>query len=1102
MNNTTNILIDKLNSFIRKYYKNQLLRGSILVVGGIISAFLIASTLEHFGHFNSNVRLTLFLNVAIFCLTIFVAWIVIPLMKLYHLGKTINHEQAAEIIGNHFSEIGDKLINTLQLSDTIDGNSLLQAAVAQKTKELKPIPFQNAIDFTTNKKYLKFALVPLSVFLLMVFINKDFTDSTKRVVQYNKQFVQQAPFEFQLDLDDLNVLQNTEVIIGLKTQGKVIPNEAYISIEGNDFKMQKKANGIFTYKIKRLSNDAQFFFKANGFNSQDYQLHVIPKPSLLAFETSLKYPAYTGLKNESLKNVSEISVPAGTEITWNLQTKNVSEVQFVTENETETSGKNGSFFKFSKRVLHPKRYVIHTKNSDVTSGDSMEYSIQVIPDTYPEITMETKSDSSNKSTMYMVGQIRDDYGFKKLLFHYRFVNSKDEGKKLKTGEEVIDINPKNLKQGFYYLWDLNALNITAEDKLEYYFEVWDNDAVNGSKSTKTQPQVFEAPSLKAINEATEKNTEKIKDEISESKKDAENLKKDIDELQQRLTQKKELTWEDKKKIKDLLKSHEELEKQLQSVVEQNTENNTNEKQFKKIDQQIMDKQQQIEELFDEVVNDEMKKLMEKIEDMMNNNQKEEMMQQLEQLQMTDQDVQKQLDRMLEQLKQLQLEKKVNETTEKLSELAKEQEELSKESEKGEKTAEELKKEQEKLSEKFEDVKKDLEDIDKKNQDLETPLDLDPKKMEEEKNKVDSEQSESEKNLGKNQKSKAGQNQKNASEEMKKMEQELAQQMEAAMKEQQMEDYNTLRGILDNLVQLSKDQEELMKDFGETQVYNPKYVALGQQQKKIRDDAKIIEDSLFALSKRVQQVEHFINKEIGLVNSNIGKAIEQLGERNTYRVMTHQQYVMTSMNNLALMLESSLEQMQQQMQSKPGSGSCSKPGQNKKPGGAKSLKEMQESLQKQLEQMGKQQQGGEKPSSMQFAKAAAQQAAIRKKLKELQKQLEKEGNGQKLGNLGKTEKMMDDLENDLYNKRMNQNVLNRQKEILTRLLEHEKAEQKQEQDNKRKSNEGQDLKREIPPSIEEYLKQQNNEQELLKTLPPNLTPYYKNKTREYFQGIDQ
>jgi hypothetical protein len=1100
--NTSNILLEKLDAFIRKYYKNQLLRGSLWVIGGIVSGLLVASLLEYFGRFSISTRTILFLTLSLFCLAILGRLVVRPLLKLYKLGDRIGYKEAATIVGVHFPEIKDKLLNTLQLDENASDNSLLQAAIIQKTEELKPIPFQNAVDFTSNRKYVKYAVLPLLVFGVLIAVNKGFTDSTKRLVRYNTQFVEQAPFEFHLAMDGLDVLQNEPVEIKMNTVGDVIPNDAYIVLGGNEFKMKKNSQGSFSYFLKRITETTDFNFKAGGFNSQAFRLNAIPKPTLLNFETYLNYPNYTGLKDEWIKNTAEITIPTGTEVSWKLHTKSANKAIFKSDEKAVESTKKGNLFQWVKRIIKSTQFTITTSNDEVSAGDSMEFSVQIIPDNYPEIKMEEKPDSSNKKTIYMMGQINDDYGFNRLLFHYKFVSSKNDSKK-GTGEVIsVPVDKTRKKQGFFHFWDLNKLDIQPEDKLEYYFEVWDNDGVFGSKSSKTTPQVFAAPSLDEINKSVEKTTEKIKDDLSDRKKDVESLEKDLSELERKLTEKKELTWEDKKKIKSLLENHKALEKQLEKVVKENTENNKSENEFKKVDQDILDKQKQIEDLFQEVVTDEMRELMEKIEALMEKNQKQQMMEQLDQLKMTDKDVKKQLDRMLEQLKQLQLEKKVQETVDKLDELAKDQHELSKESKKGEKSEEELKKEQEKLSKEFEDVKKDLKDIDKKNKDLEKPMKLDPKKMDQEKENVDKEQKESEENLSKGQKSKAGENQKKAGEELKKMAQSLNMQMEAATKQQEMEDYNTLRGILDNLVQVSKDQEALMEDFKETRVYNPKYVELGQQQKKIKDDTKIIEDSLFALSKRVKQVEHFINKEIGLVNNNIDKAIYQLGERNTSMIVIHQQYVMTSMNNLALMLENSLDQMQEQMKSKPGSGSCSKPGQNKKPGGAKSMREMQESLKKQLEQMGKQQKEGGKPSSMQFAKAAAQQAAIRKRLKDLQRQLDKEGKGQKLGNLGKTEKMMDDLEKDLYNKRLNPNVLKKQQDILTRLLEHEKAERKQDQDDKRKSNEGDDKQRTLPPSIEEYLKQKDKEQELLKTLPPDLAPYYKNKVREYFENIEQ
>jgi hypothetical protein len=93
---------------------------------------------------------------------------------------------------------------------------------------------------------------------------------------------------------------------------------------------------------------------------------------------------------------------------------------------------------------------------------------------------------------------------------------------------------------------------------------------------------------------------------------------------------------------------------------------------------------------------------------------------------------------------------------------------------------------------------------------------------------------------------------------------------------------------------------------------------------------MIEDSLFALSKRNPKIENIVNKEISDINSNMEKGIKFLAERQSPMAAARQQQVMTSINNLALLLSESLNQMQQQQQkSKPGSGSCKKPGKKHK-----------------------------------------------------------------------------------------------------------------------------------------------------------------------------
>ena len=102
----------------------------------------------------------------------------------------------------------------------------------------------------------------------------------------------------------------------------------------------------------------------------------------------------------------------------------------------------------------------------------------------------------------------------------------------------------------------------------------------------------------------------------------------------------------------------------------------------------------------------------------------------------------------------------------------------------------------------------------------------------------------------------------------------------------------------------------MNQLKVTGTNDPKYVKLGQQQNKLKDDAKMIEDSLFALSLRIEQIQSIVNKEINDININIKNAIGNIEKRQTANATVNQQLTMTAINNLALLLDEALKQMQQ------------------------------------------------------------------------------------------------------------------------------------------------------------------------------------------------
>src|SRR5271170_793312 len=105
MENNYQLLIEKLDAFIRKYYKNQLLRGVIYTFTVCLAFYLLVTASEYFGHFNTTFRTVLFYAFVLGDAFILGKFIVIPLTHLYRIGKIISHEQAAQIIGTHFTEV-------------------------------------------------------------------------------------------------------------------------------------------------------------------------------------------------------------------------------------------------------------------------------------------------------------------------------------------------------------------------------------------------------------------------------------------------------------------------------------------------------------------------------------------------------------------------------------------------------------------------------------------------------------------------------------------------------------------------------------------------------------------------------------------------------------------------------------------------------------------------------------------------------------------------------------------------------------------------------------------------------------------------------------
>ena len=143
---------DKLHQFANKYYTNELIKGSILFLSLGCLYLFFTLFLEYFFWLKPTARTFLFWLFIVVELFLLIKFIMIPISKLIGFRKGISLQQSSKIIGSHFPEVQDKLLNVLQLKENVNNSDLILASINQKSEELAPIPFLKAVDFKQNKK--------------------------------------------------------------------------------------------------------------------------------------------------------------------------------------------------------------------------------------------------------------------------------------------------------------------------------------------------------------------------------------------------------------------------------------------------------------------------------------------------------------------------------------------------------------------------------------------------------------------------------------------------------------------------------------------------------------------------------------------------------------------------------------------------------------------------------------------------------------------------------------------------------------------------------------------------------------------------------------
>jgi len=1086
-NEDFNKILYNIEKFRSKYYLFKGIRGILIVLLALFFSYISVISLEYFFYLSTAIRTVMFHSLLVFALILSVLYIFLPFLKFSGIIKKGNKSIVIELMGDFFPEVEDKLINVLELNEMKEENysfSIIQAAIAQKSKELSVFNFSEAINPGNLKKLGIYFTVSVFVSLLILLINSSFLiEPGKRIVHYNQVYQKPAPFSFKLKNEKLLVRKGEKFNILVKCEGVDIPSMVYISVNGNNFLMKEMEENSFEYELPSVIQPIDFSFTDLKYSSEKFRLDVMAIPIVNNYETVIVPPSYTQLKESRYSNTGDLTIPKGSRVNWSFSCFDTDSLIIKIKAKDLVRGVKGENETFDVSYLFSDNteYEILVKNEFTEYESIMKFTVQIVEDLYPEINIIPLEDSVLMTRFYFRGSIKDDYGFSKLLFHLGY-EEKD------TTFDIPFIKGLN-DQNFYYSLDLMDFKSLSKD-FKYYFSVTDNDQVNGPKSTISSTYSFSFPSEKELENEKDENFKNMEKLISESKKLTQDIQSNIKSLQLKSINNAVTDWEKNQLINDIVDDKNQLEKILENIAKMNRDGNNLQNTFDKHGKELELKQKEIEELLDDVMTDELKKLLDEFQKLAEEFNEKKFNELNSKMDISLDDLSEQLDRNLEMLKKFQIEQKLEKLIEKVDSLKKREDFNSEEILKTKNFEESLNRINEDIRD-MEEISSDIDEIQNENEELKHPVIFD--RFEKEQKDIREEMNNTKNALQKKNRKDSSEGMKRTSDKLENLSFSLKQMLKANSSENKGENVLTIKRILKNLLYISVNQEDIVKSISNINEIDPIFRAVKSKQRVLDEQFVVVKDSLYALAQRSPQIGNIVNEEILAATLNMKDAIKKLEESNIPQTIINQRMVITATNNLMLFLGDVVQQMENQGK-EGGESECENGQGGKKMGGLKkSGGSIKDQLQKMIDQM---KNGQGKNMSREMSEALMQHEMMQKMLRDLINSGSL-GNDAKRG-LQEIDRMLEQNRKEILNKNMNQQMIIRHNQIMTKLLESENSENERDFENKRESETADDMFYSNPAQFFEKNDVKKNTLENLKINPIKLTNFYLQKQRSYLE----
>jgi hypothetical protein len=839
-----------------------------------------------------------------------------------------------------------------------------------------------------------------------------------------------------------------------------------------------------------VTGEFDYSFHVRGRSTPDYRIALQQPLEITALGFEYHYPLYSRLPDAASQS-RELSALVGTRVEFEGradQTLASGSLVWLDDTLDSTPLKLAAK-SFSGGFAVRRAAEFEIRLTDVTGAANTPERFRVAPiaDELPFVRLFAPgADMDLPSSMkVMLGANSvDDYGLTSLVLSY----VKDS---TVTNVPLKSLAGK-LEDTTFYLWDLSQLDLLPGSSIRYYVTVYDNDAVSGPKSSRSETFSLRFPTLADLfTQATQKTAEieSLMTPLSEQQKQLQDQTGKLDDAMRR---NRELSWEEQQSLQGLMGNQDSLLAAVRKLHEDVRKAMSDMLQGAVFDSEAMNGLRQLDTLLSQVLPKQLLQALDSLRQSLSRNSQQNVKSALQDFRYSQADLQKAIDRAVDLLKRLRQEQEMNSLVRKAEELVKEQEKILKNP--ALETGDQLSERQAQIGQALDSMAAQMNDLAGQLDDLTLSKDLQDLAEQMAQDSMSEQAQSAARDFQQGRRSSAQQKGMKLRSGLKSLQQKL-QEMKDRMRQQRSADVtNKLLQAASDLLTVSDAQQELEPRIDQTRDL-PSLVA---EENRLSDAARIVSETLAALSTRNMMVSPQLGEPVIKSMKRADDAAQALQTGNGSGAKAGAEDARTALNQAVASILSTLQNAQQ------GGGF----------GG--DMESMMDQLSQAIsEQMSLGQEMGSLPiplpggmsqeQAQQWSDLMAREQALRQMLEQMMQSAGEQPGGVQPGMTGGMESAIEEmkqLEQDLASLNQPRPMVERSQRIVNKLLDAERSIRQRENSPQREADTGKAFVAPGSPSLPADLGERNKllREELMRALKEDFPREYEPNVKAYFDAL--